>query len=99
MGIGTDVWEARDNAGLSRDALARKTGLTPRTIFRIEHELNWSKGSLALIAHALNIDPDRFLVHVDDSNENLTKREEVSQKTRSDPPRKTVAGRSQMNGD
>lgn len=58
---GSKVLKARTAAGLSRDALARATGLTSRTIFRIERDESYSNGSLALIAHALGLPIDSFL--------------------------------------
>lgn len=65
MGIGATVREARDAAGISRDKLARLTGLTTRTIFRIENEESWSRGSIALIAGALELPFDELIHEVD----------------------------------
>lgn len=73
MGVGAAVLEARTAAGISRDALARKTGLTPRTIFRIEHDQNWSRGSLALIAAALDV-PFDDLIHDQEGNGHVSPR-------------------------
>jgi transcriptional regulator with XRE-family HTH domain len=55
--IGDRVRQHRQNQGLSQEQLAVKAGLYSRTIRRIEQGEDFTFGSLAAIAAALDIDP------------------------------------------
>ena len=73
MSVGAKVQEARIEMGMSRDELARKSRLTPRTIFRIERDESWSRGSLSLLARELGI-PFDDLIHESEGTAASTRR-------------------------
>lgn len=95
MTTGEAVREARNRAGISIDALARMTGLVPRTIYRVERDESSSRGSLTLIALALGLEHDEF-VHDLDGTADPSEPVEVAGPHRTDPgsPRKSQENRN-----
>lgn len=83
--VGVNAWRLRKGAGLTRDELAAKSGVSPAAIKRLEEMKNDTKvTTLALLAEALEVDITEFFKEASSLEDPLEKsrRYELNHKVR-----------------